>query len=180
MLFKKYRYTLRALFSTTAVVAICFAIYSAVTRPRSVEDYWQLGQRAHHSEKYQTAVNYYSRALDICDDEQNRIAILANRAGAHNQLQKHENVVDDTSAALRLADPPLGIRGLRRSDHFGNVLYVSDETLILLYLLRANARLELGDVHRASTDIALALELQPNNEHAVHLQTVAIDLADAN
>lgn len=105
---------------------------------------------------YAGALEKYTEALKLCDDENSKAILLSNRAAANLKLERFERALEDSSSALEIA--PADVKALFR---------------------RSQANEGLGKVNEAFKDARKALHLDPKNKQVqTTLQRLSAKLQD--
>lgn len=106
-----------------------------------------LGNQAFKEGKFELAAELYTAAIDEnVDNIEGLKAVLCNRSACSLKLQKFQDCIDDSSAAIEL-----------------------DRRYVKAYYRRAQAHLELKDSTAAAKDLKLVLSIDPSNKEAVLL-----------
>jgi Flp pilus assembly protein TadD len=173
------KFTLRTLIACVALCAVASAIAAWMLQPQDSQGFMASGSRALKRKDFEFAAKRLTRAIELSESGNEIVSILGLRAVANNNLGKHAEVISDTTVALTMIEPPLGLLVVMREDEWGNVVWYSPEQDVALRLLRANALVARGKWDRAKQDIEKILELQPGNSHALHLKSIVQAKADA-
>ncbi|CAD8059216.1 unnamed protein product [Paramecium sonneborni] len=112
----------------------CLAIYQMA---KDQDNYKQKGNDCLNSNKFNDAIQYYSKALEV-DSNNFRFnsLIYANRGLAHQKLKDHRKAVNDFDKSIELND-----------------------RYFKAYLRRGDSRYELGDLDGAQSDYQKVMEL---------------------
>jgi len=130
----------------------------------------EAGNEAYKQGKYDQAVNFYTRALQVAKTDEEKATVLANRAAALSQQKFYDRVIKDCTDALAL-DPqhkwPSSVKALLRRGlayEDGEKWSLALQDMKLAFQLDPNARQASDAMVRLNRNIALQEKLKKSGK----------------
>ncbi len=160
------KFGLRTLFVAVTACALFFAVAAWSERPRTSDDFFELGVERHAAGKYPQAIAALTRAIELHEESETRTwlcAIYTCRAESYNSQGDFENAFRDITHAMAMDSPP------HRIPKSGPFIFHWPKPISTWHRIRAEALIGLGELEQARVDLNLVLERDPTNERALDL-----------